>query len=251
MCTGTLPLPARRADATGRRQGQPIGGVAFGDGAGTPPTPGSAITSGEVTSPPSVARDEQLDELPKVTLAFLRTSEDLCPRRVRIRASEPAWKSPRPVPLALANQLTEHARLRAHRARVAVRARAHPAPRSRSRGAAGLRRLCPLVHAAVRRPAVRSVDGEELDEWETTVPDLGVRLVGRAGPPRRGRRRPGRATTPRRRRTGARRRKPTGAARGRGSRCSARPGGWRVGRSGSSTPTSSTAAWSSTRSPPT
>ena len=28
MCTGTLPLPARRADATGRRQRQPTGGVA-------------------------------------------------------------------------------------------------------------------------------------------------------------------------------------------------------------------------------
>jgi hypothetical protein len=31
--------------------------------------------------------------------------------------------------------------------------------------------------------AVRSVDGDELDEWETAIPELGVRLVGRAGLP--------------------------------------------------------------------
>ena len=41
---GHPPVPARRADATGRRQGQPTGGVAR-DGAGTPAESWSAITS--------------------------------------------------------------------------------------------------------------------------------------------------------------------------------------------------------------
>src|SRR6266540_290376 len=109
MCTGTLPLPARRADATGRRRAQPTGGVLA-----TAPVPRRIVVRDHLmrgTYPRLVARDEQLDELPKVTLAFLRRVEDLCPRRVAFEHQNRRGNRPAPGRWRVANQLTEHARL--------------------------------------------------------------------------------------------------------------------------------------------
>ena len=130
-----------------------------------------------------MARDEQLDDLPKVTLAFLRRVEELCPRRVAFehqnrrgnRAPAARWR--------IANQLTEHAR-------VAHLELGFPSPAAFT----PLPDLVPeerqVYDAAVRwymqlfgDRAVRSVDGDELDDWETPVPEHGLRLVGRAGLP--------------------------------------------------------------------
>jgi hypothetical protein len=135
------------------------------------------------TYPRRVARDEQLDELPKVTLAFLRRVEDLCPRRVAFEHQNRRGNRPAPGRWRVANQLTEHARLAHIELGLPSEAAFTPLPD-----------LVPeerrVYDAAVHwymqlfgDRAVRSVDGEDLDEWETAIPDLGVRLVGRAGLP--------------------------------------------------------------------
>jgi len=129
-----------------------------------------------------VEGDDQRDELPKVTLAFLRRVEELCPRRVAFehhnrrggnRGAPARWR--------VANQITEHARL------------AHLEPgRPSPEAFTPLPDLVPEereVYAAAARwylqlfgeRAVRAVDGDDLDEWETLLPDEGIRLVGRAG----------------------------------------------------------------------
>src|SRR5215207_3214782 len=185
MCTGTLPLPARRDDATGRRRGQPTGGVAR-DGAGVTRTGpahagrhrGRLVVRDNLirgTYPRLVARDEHLDELPKVTLAFLRRVEDLCPRRVAFEHQTRRGNRPAPGRWRVANQLTEHAR-------VAHIELGFPSPGAFT----PLPDLVPeereVYDAAVRwymqlfgDRAVRSVDGDELDDWETPVPEHGLR----------------------------------------------------------------------------
>jgi len=128
-----------------------------------------------------VAGDNQRDELPKVTLAFLRRVEELCPRRVAFEYQNRRGNRGAPARWRVANQITEHARL------------SHlelgpPAPEAFT----PLPDLLPEereVYGAAARwylklfggRAVRSVDGEAVDEWETVLPAIGVRLVGRAG----------------------------------------------------------------------
>ncbi len=138
---------------------------------------------GAATYPRLVADDGSLDDLPKVTLAFLRRVEELCPRRVAFEYHNRRGNRPAPARWRVANQLTEHARL------------AHielglPSPEAFT----PLPNLVPeerqVYDAAVGwymqlfgDRAVRSVDSEDLDDWETPVPELGFRLVGRAGLP--------------------------------------------------------------------
>jgi hypothetical protein len=130
-----------------------------------------------------VVRDEQTDELPKVTAAFLRRVEELCPRRVAFEHQNRRGNRTAPARWRVANQLAEHARL----AHIDL---APPSPAAFT----PLPDLLPeerhVYDAAARwylqlfgDRAVRAVDVEELDEWETSVPELGVRLVGRAGLP--------------------------------------------------------------------
>lgn len=126
--------------------------------------------------------DDERDELPKVTLAFLRRVEELCPRRVAFEhRNNRGGNRGAPARWRVANQVTEHARL------------SHlelgpPAPEAFS----PLPDLLPeerAVYGAAARwylqlfgaRTVRSVDGEQVDEWETALPAVGVRLVGRAG----------------------------------------------------------------------
>lgn len=135
------------------------------------------------TYPRLVPRDEQLDDLPKVTLAFLRRVEELCPRRVAFEHQNRRGNRAPPARWRIANQLTEHAR-------VAHLELGFPSPAAFT----PLPDLVPeerqVYDAAVRwymqlfgDRAVRSVDGDELDDWETPVPEHGLRLVGRAGLP--------------------------------------------------------------------
>jgi hypothetical protein len=135
------------------------------------------------TYPRRVAGDDNLDELPKVTPAFLRRVEELCPRRVAFEYQNRRGNRPAPARWRVANQLTEHARL------------AHielglPSPEAFT----PLPNLVPEERQVYEAAAgwymqlfgdraVRSVDHEELDDWETRVPELGLRLVGRAGLP--------------------------------------------------------------------
>jgi hypothetical protein len=125
-----------------------------------------------------VFRDDALDELPKITAAFLRRAEELCPRRVSFeyhnrrsnRTASARWR--------VSNQLAEHARVAHVELGPPARAAFTPLPM-----------LVPeeqrVYDAAVHwyfqlfgDRAVRSVDA---DEWETHVPELGIRLVGQAG----------------------------------------------------------------------
>jgi hypothetical protein len=135
------------------------------------------------TYPRLVAENGRLDDLPKVTLAYLRRVEELCPRRVAFEYQNRRGNRPAPARWRVANQLTEHARL------------AHielglPSPEAFT----PLPNLLPeerhVYDAAAGwymqlfgDRAVRCVDDEALDEWETAVPELGIRLVGRAGLP--------------------------------------------------------------------
>jgi hypothetical protein len=120
------------------------------------------------------------DELPKITLAFLRRVEELCPRRVEFEHHNRRGNRAAPARWRVANQITEHARL------------SHlelgpPSPEAFTPLPDLLPEERAVYDAAARwylqlfggRP-VRSVDGE-IDEWETVLPALGVRLVGRAG----------------------------------------------------------------------
>lgn len=133
------------------------------------------------TYPRSVVADPQLDELPKVTLAFLRRVEELCPRRVAFEYDNRRANRTASAQWRVANQVTDHARV------------AHIELGPPSPGAfTPLPGLVPeerRVYEAAARwylqlfgdRAVRAVDVEEVDEWETHVAELGVRLVGAAG----------------------------------------------------------------------
>jgi hypothetical protein len=128
-----------------------------------------------------VEGEEERDELPKVTLAFLRRVEELCPRRIAFEYHNRRGNRGAPARWRVANQITEHARL------------SHlelgpPAPEAFTPLPDLLPEEREVYDAAARwylqlfgGRAVRSVDGDEIDEWETALPTLGVRLVGRAG----------------------------------------------------------------------
>ena len=197
-----------------------------------------------------VARDEQLDELPKVTLAFLRRVEDLCPRRVAFEHQNRRGNRHAPGRWRVANQLTEHARV-AHIELgfpAGPRSRRSPISFPRNGGSTtppstGTCSCSATAPCARRRRRSRRMG------------DRGARA---RRPPRRpsrpagrGRRRPGRAAAPPSRRTGARRRRSAGAARGAVRPAAPGRGGWR-GRSVRLVHADLLyGGWSSTRSPPT
>lgn len=131
--------------------------------------------------PRHVVGDPQVDELPKVTLAFLRRVEELCPRRVASEYQNRRGNRGAPARWRVANQITEHARL-SHLELGPPSPEAFTAlpdllPEEREVYDAAARWYLQLFGGR----AVRSVDGEAVDEWETALPDEGVRLVGRAG----------------------------------------------------------------------
>jgi hypothetical protein len=125
-----------------------------------------------------VAVDEQREDLPKVTLAFLRRVEELCPRRVAYEHHNRRGNRTAAARWRVANQLVDHARV----------AHIELGPPS----AAAFTPLPDLVPEEQRvyetaarwylqlfgRRTVRAVD---VDDWDTPVPVLGVRLVGPAG----------------------------------------------------------------------
>jgi hypothetical protein len=128
-----------------------------------------------------VVRDDEREELPKVTVAFLRRVEDLCPRRVAFEHQNRRGNRTAPAQWRVANQLMDHARL----AHIEL---GPPSPLAFT----PLPNLVPeeqRVYEAAARwylqlfgdRAVRTVDSDDVQEWETLVPDLGVRLVGAAG----------------------------------------------------------------------
>ncbi|HMF03913.1 MAG TPA: hypothetical protein VKH17_03790 [Acidimicrobiia bacterium] len=128
-----------------------------------------------------MAGDEQPDELPKVTLAFLRRVEELCPRRVAFEYHNRRGNRVGPARWRVANQITEHARL-SHLELGPPTAEAFTPlpdllPEEREVYGAAARWYLQLFGGR----AVRSVDGTDVDEWETRLSDEGIRLVGRAG----------------------------------------------------------------------
>jgi len=120
------------------------------------------------------------EELPKVTGAFLRRVEELCPRRLAFEYQNRRGNRTAPARWRVANQLVEHARL----AHVELSA---PSPAAFTPLPDLVREERRVYEAATRwylrlfgdRP-VRALDPDD-DEWETPVRDLGVRLVGPAG----------------------------------------------------------------------
>ncbi len=128
--------------------------------------------------PRRVVHEDAQEDLPKVTAAFLRRVEELCPRRVSCeyhnrrsnRTASARWR--------VANQLVEHARVAHVELGPPVRAAFTPLPvlvpeERRVYDAA--------VHWYFQLFGDRSVRSVDADEWETEVPELGVRLVGQAG----------------------------------------------------------------------
>jgi hypothetical protein len=133
------------------------------------------------TYPPVVPGEDVVEELPKVTVAFLRRVEDLCPRRVAFEHQNRRGNRTAPAQWRVANQLLEHARV----AHVDL---GPPSPSAFT----PLPDLVPeerRVYEAAARwylrlfgdRIVRAVELDDLDEWETTVAELGIRLVGPAG----------------------------------------------------------------------
>jgi hypothetical protein len=131
--------------------------------------------------PRPVPGAEELEELPKVTVAFLRRVEELCPRRVAFEYQNRRGNRTAPARWRVANQLVDHAR-------VAHLELSAPSPAAFT----PLPDLVPeerRVYEAAARwylrlfddRAVRAVDGDDVDEWETSVRELGIRLVGPAG----------------------------------------------------------------------
>ena len=136
---------------------------------------------GGAAYPRLVAGDQQPDELPKVTLAFLRRAEELCPRRVAFEYQNRRGNRTAPARWRVANQITEQARLSHLELGPPSPEAFTPLPdllpeEREVYGAAAHWYLQPFGGRAVR-----SVDGGDVDEWETAVPALGIRLVGRAG----------------------------------------------------------------------
>src|SRR5262249_51108191 len=131
--------------------------------------------------PRPVAGDEQPDELPKVTLAFLRRVEELCPRRVAFEYHHRRGNRVGPARGRGANQIPEHARPRPPELRPPTAEAFTPLPdllpEEREVYGAAARWYLQLFGGR----AVRSVDGTDVDEWETRLSDEGIRLVGRAG----------------------------------------------------------------------
>ena len=135
------------------------------------------------TYPRFVAGHEELDELPKVTLAFLRRVEELCPRRVAFEYQNRRGNRPAPARWRVSNQLTEHARLAHIELGLPSPAAFTPLPNLLPEERQVYDAAAHWYMQLFGDRAVRSVDGDELDEWETPVPELGLRLVGRAGLP--------------------------------------------------------------------
>jgi hypothetical protein len=133
--------------------------------------------------PRRVARDDNLDELPKVTLAFLRRVEELCPRRVAFEYHNRRGNRPAPARWRVANQLTEHARVAHIELGLPSPAAFTPLPNLLPEERQVYDAAAGWYMQLFGDRAVRSVDHEALDEWETPVPALGLRLVGRAGLP--------------------------------------------------------------------
>lgn len=133
--------------------------------------------------PRRVVLEEVPEELPKVTMAFLRRSEALCPRRLAFEHSNRRGNRTAPARWRVANQLMDHARVAHIELGPPSRVAFTPLPdlvpeeqRVYEAAAAWYLRL-------FGDRAVRAVDAVDADEWETAVPDLGVRLVGQAGLP--------------------------------------------------------------------
>jgi hypothetical protein len=128
-----------------------------------------------------VVRHDEQEELPKVTLAFLRRVEELCPRRVAFEHHNRRGNRTAPAQWRVANQLMDHARV-AHielgpPSPVAFTPLPDLVPEERRVYDTAARWYVQLLGDR----AVRTVDVDDGDEWETPVPELGVRLVGPAG----------------------------------------------------------------------
>jgi hypothetical protein len=141
--------------------------------------PRSARTLGAVVQNDAVSTaDGPPDELPKVTAAFLRSVEELCPRRVSFEYHNRRGNRTAAARWRVSNQLVEHARLAHVELGPPARAAFTPLP---DLGPEEGRVYEAAVHWYFQLFGDRPVRSVDVDEWETPVRDLGIRLVGHAG----------------------------------------------------------------------
>ena len=122
----------------------------------------------------------EVEAPPRVTPALLRWADTMCPRRLEGLHTDRRGNRPPDARFRVANRVFESARL-AH-LELAV-----PSPAAFSAGA-GLEPEEQAVYDAAGRWYValfgdRAVRAVDLDDWESTVEEVGVRLVGPAGLP--------------------------------------------------------------------
>ncbi len=118
---------------------------------------------------------------PKVTVAHLRRAESMCPWRLRGEHHDRRGNRPGSVRWRVGNHLFEHARL-AHAGLAPARPGAFVAlPELLTEERAVYEAAARWYVALFGERPVRAIDEGRVDEWETDVPELGVRLVGRAG----------------------------------------------------------------------
>ncbi len=121
-----------------------------------------------------------IDAPPRVTPALLRWADTMCPRRLEGLYSDRRGNRPPDVRFRVANRVFDSARL-AHLDLAAPSAASFSAD-------SGLEPEERAVYEAAGRWYValfgdRAVRAVDLDEWESTVDELGVRLVGPGGLP--------------------------------------------------------------------
>ena len=118
---------------------------------------------------------------PKVTVAHLRRAESMCPRRLEGEHHDRRGNRPSGVRWRVGNHLFEHARL-AHVGLAPATTGAFVAlPELLAEERAVYEAAARWYVAMFGERPVRAIDEGAVDEWETDVPELGVRLVGRAG----------------------------------------------------------------------
>jgi hypothetical protein len=133
------------------------------------------------TYPRRVPAEEEREELPKVTVAFLRRVEELCPRRVAFEHQNRRGNRTAPAQWRVANQLLDHARVAHIELGPPSAAAFTPLPDLVPEERHVYEAAASWYLRLFGDPVVRAVELDDVDEWETPVADLGIRLVGPAG----------------------------------------------------------------------
>lgn len=117
------------------------------------------------------------DAPPKVTAAMLRQAESMCGRRLRFEHENRRSNKLSSGRFRVSNQLTEHARL----AQLELGPPQPAAFRPLGLEPEEQRVYEHAVASYLELFGDREAQSVDLDEWETAVPELGIRLVGNGG----------------------------------------------------------------------